>query len=61
MAATRVKQLKPDDGTVVQIQVNGIDGKKKMVRLDKVTLAVRTPKGVATSDIGVVQSPTECK
>jgi len=61
MAANSVAEVGPQDGTVVQIVVNGIDGKKKMAGLDKITLVVRTPKGAATTDVKVIRSPTECK
>lgn len=56
MVATSIAEVGPSDGTVVQIRVNGIDGKKKMAGLEKLTLAVRTPKGATTADIKVVQS-----
>lgn len=61
MAAKSIAEVGPKNGTVVEIMVPDIDGKKKMVGLNKMTLAIRTPKGAATADVGVVQSSTECK
>lgn len=61
MPANSIVEIGPQDGTLLQIKVNRIDGKKKMVGLDKVALAVHTPKGAARIDVKVIQSPNQCK
>ncbi len=61
MTASSVSEVGPRNGTVLEIKVNGIDGKKKIDALQFINLAIRTPKGATTADINVVQSPTRCK
>jgi len=48
----------PNDGTVIEVQVAGIDGKKMLKGLGKTMLTVRTTEGAAAADITLQQ--TDC-
>ena len=57
MAADQPTDLPPQDGTAVEVKVSNIDGARKIGKtLAALSLAVRTPRGVATTEIQIAHS-----